>query len=123
MNIFKLKNKNLRQENFNSFKKIMLPIIIFLSFIFTIIKYFVNYYKYSNLNFSEEDKFLFTFAIIITFIFSVLFVYILFDRNRLIKIVENLKRELEATEDNWIWTNRDTQEMISNYFDEENEKK
>lgn len=77
--------------------------------------YFYDYYINKNLSFTNEDKFLFCLFIVTLIIMIAFYLFLIFDRARLIKILNKIKQEILEVEDNCILVSRDTQEMILNY--------
>lgn len=114
--ILSLRNK---EKLFFTFKKIILPILVLIIFLIVNFYYFCDYYIKKDLSFTIEDKFLFALFVFTLIIFLIFYLFLIFDRAKLIKIINKIKEEIIQVEDNCILVNRDTQEMILNYFGEE----
>lgn len=80
--------------------------------------YFYDYYIKKGISFTNEDKFLFVLFVVSLIIMIGFYLFLIFDRAKLIKIINKLKREIIEVEDNCILVSRDTQEMILNYLGE-----
>lgn len=50
--------------------------------------------------------------------FTIFYLFLIFDRAKLFKIINKIKKDIIESEDNCILANRDTQEMVLNYFKE-----
>jgi hypothetical protein len=75
------------------------------------------------LNFTKDEEFLFYFVL-----FSISYIFCFFclsflDRKRNMDKKNTFKEQIEASRNNYIWVNLDTLEMISNYYNKEDEKK
>lgn len=100
-------------------KKIILPIFVLMGFLLVNFYYFYDYYIKKGISFTNEDKFLFVLFIVSLIIMIGFYLFLIFDRAKLIKIINKLKREIIEVEDNCILVSRDTQEMILNYLGED----
>ena len=96
-----------------------MPIIFFIIFVLANSYYFFDYYVKKDLSFTNEDKFLLALFIVGLVGFTIFYLFLIFDRARLIKIIDKIKKEIIDVEDNCILVNRDTQELILKYYKEE----
>ena len=110
--------QKIKKERSFVFKKIIIPILIFIVFILVNCYYFFNYYVNKNLSFTEEGKFLFALIVVGSIGFAIFYLFLIFDRAKLFKIINKIKKDIIESEDNCILANRDTQEMVLNYFKE-----
>ena len=96
-----------------------MPILLFAIFIAISFFYFVDYYIKKDLNFTDEDKFLFVLFVVVFLTFLIVYIFLIFDRAKLINLINKMKKEMVEIEDNCILVNRDTQEIILNYYEED----
>jgi hypothetical protein len=96
-----------------------MPIIFFIIFVLANAYYFFDYYVKKDLAFTNEDKFLLALFIVGLVGFTIFYLFLIFDRAKLIKIIDKIKKEIIDVEDNCILVNRDTQELILKYYKEE----
>lgn len=101
------------------FKKILIPILILFVFLVVNFYYFYDYYIKKGLSFTEEDKFLFALIVVIMIIMTLSYILIVFDRAKILKIINKIREEIIQAEDNCVLVNRDTQELILEYFKED----
>lgn len=88
-------------------------------FLLSSFSYFRSYYLAKNLNFTDEDKFLLLLFAVALIGLVIFYLFLVFDRAKVIKILHKIQTQIVEVEDNCILVNRDTQEMIMNYFDKE----